>query len=63
MPGVEGVTITSTLNITSTLDEDGIVIGRVADKDSQKIKFVASKQGYDSVTKEFDLSGLTVEEP
>lgn len=43
-----------------TLDEDGIWIGRIADKDSQTVKVVASKDGA-SVTKTYTLSGLTLQ--
>lgn len=63
VPGEEGVTITSELvNGTHgpvTLDSDGIVISRITNKSTQTIKVVASKQGYDSVTKTFGLKGLT----
>ena len=44
------------------LDEDGIFVGRIADKDSQTITVVVSKEGMTSVTKVFDLTGLEVEE-
>ena len=44
-----------------TLDADGLVILRIADKDSQTIKVVASKEGFSSVTKIYDLTGLTCE--
>lgn len=47
---------------TKTLDDDGILIARVADKDLQTITVVASKDGYESVTKIYDLSGLICEE-
>lgn len=62
VPDVEDVTITATISNTVTLDDDGILIGRIADKDSQTITFVASKEGCESVTKVFDLSGLTCNE-
>lgn len=58
---VEGATITAKITRTSTLDEDGIGVFRVGNKDTQTLTVVASKEGYDSVTKEFPLSGLTVE--
>lgn len=61
VPDEEGVTIKATMSKTSTLDSDGIAVFRVADKDSQTLTVVASKDGYDSVTKTFSLSGLTVE--
>ena len=41
-----------------TLDEDGIFVGRIADKDSQTITVVVSADGYDDVTKVFTLTDL-----
>lgn len=41
-----------------TLDEDGILVARIADKSTQTIKVVASKDGK-SVTKIYTLDGLT----
>lgn len=63
-PGVEGATITSEViggvHGPVTLDEDGIVISRITDKDTQTIEVVAYKDGEsDSVT--LDLSQLTLE--
>ena len=43
-----------------TLDDDGIWVGRIADKDSQTIEVVASKDG-STTTKEFDLTELDCE--
>ena len=43
-----------------TLDEDGIWVGRIADKNSQTVKVVASKDGA-SVSKIYTLSGLTLQ--
>ena len=60
--GVEGVTITAKMDNTSTLDEDGIGVFRVRDKSTQTLTIVASKEGYDSVTKTYTLRGLTCEE-
>ena len=64
--GVEDATITvevvNGFHGPTTLDDDGLVVVRIADKSSQKIKVVASKQGYDSVTKTFALDQLEVEE-
>jgi hypothetical protein len=70
-PGFEGSTITAEVvngvHGPVTLDEDGIVILRIADKDLQTVRVVASNDGEtDSV--ELDLSQLvleteTVEEP
>jgi VCBS repeat-containing protein len=42
-----------------TLDASRVVIFRITNKDTQKLKFVATKNG-DSTTYEFDLSGLTL---
>lgn len=62
VPNVEGVTITATMDNTSTLDEDGIGVFRVRDKSTQTLTIVASKEGFDSVTKVYSLSGLTCKE-
>ena len=66
VPEVEGVTITAEVvngvHGVVTLDDDGILISRITDKFSQKIRFVASKEGYPSVTKTLSLRGLTLEE-
>lgn len=43
-----------------TLDEDGILVARIADKSTQSIRVVASKDGV-SVTKTFTLTELTCE--
>ena len=43
-----------------TLDADGLFVGRIADKSTQTIKVVASKEGYDSVTLNFSLNALTL---
>ena len=43
-----------------TLDDDGIWIGRIADKSTQTVKVVASKDGK-SVTKTFTLEDLDCE--
>ena len=59
VPDVEDATITVTVTNPVVLDEDGIVILRIADKSTQTITVVASKQGYESVTKVFSLTGLT----
>ena len=62
VPEVDDVTITVKVTNPVVLDEDGIAVLRIADKSSQTITVVASKEGYESVTKVFDLSGLTCEE-
>ena len=56
---VEGATITAKITKTSTLDSDGISVFRVADK-TKKLVVTASKEGYETITKEFDLNGLTL---
>lgn len=42
-----------------TLDSDGIMVARIANK-QQKIRVVASLDGYDFYTRTFVLSGLTL---
>lgn len=59
VPGVDDVTITVTVTNPSVLDDDGIAVLRIADKSTQTITVVASKEGWADVTKEFSLSGLT----
>ena len=65
VPDTEDVTITvevvNGVHGPQTLDEDGIAICRITDKNSQKIRFVARKTGYESVTKTFTLLGLTLQ--
>lgn len=61
VPGVNDAMIVVTLDDSVTLDFDGRIVLRIADKDSQTITVVASKDGYDSVTKVFSLSSLTVD--
>lgn len=60
VPGVEDVTITAKVTNAVTLEEDGNVILRIADKSTQTITVVAAKSGFKSVTKVFSLKGLTV---
>ena len=62
VPDVEGVTISVKLTNEATLDEDGNIILRIADKDTQTIKVVASKAGVDPVTRVYSLTGLTCQE-
>ena len=59
VPAADGVTITATVTDPSTLDEDGIMVLRIADKDTQTITIAASKEGYETVTKVYSLTGLT----
>lgn len=42
------------------LQEDGLIIFRVANT-TQKVKFTASKTGYDDVVKTYDLTDLTLQ--
>ncbi|MBO7452143.1 MAG: hypothetical protein J6U54_17580 [Clostridiales bacterium] len=59
VPDVADAEIQVTTNgRTNILDDDGLLVARVADKDSQTITVVASAEGYDDVTKVYDLSGL-----
>ena len=63
--GADGATITLELiggrhPGAKPLDPDGLMVIRITDKSSQKVKIVASKEGYMTRTKEFDLSGLTL---
>lgn len=62
VPGVDDVTITVTVTNPSTLDSDGICVCRIRDKSTQTITVVASKEGYESVSKVFTLTGLTCED-
>jgi hypothetical protein len=55
---IEGATITVTVTNPVELDEDGIVVLRIADKSTQTITVVASKDGQ-TLTKEYSLTGLT----
>ena len=52
--------INGTVGHPVTLDADGIAVLKIADKNRQKIRFAAYKDDQ-SVTKTFDLSGLTLE--
>lgn len=62
VPDNDDVTITVKVTNTVTLDDDGIAVLRIADKSSQTITVVASKDGYESVTRVFKLDRLTCEE-
>lgn len=65
-PGVSGATLVAEVvngtNGPATLDADGILVAHITDKSSQKIKIVASKEGYETVTKTYSLNGLTLSE-
>lgn len=63
VPGFENsATISVKVTNPVTLDEDGIAVLRIADKNSQTITVVVSVDGYDDVTKEFTLSDLICED-
>ena len=59
---LEDVTFTVKVTNPVTLDEDGIAVLRIADKSTQTVTVVASKEGYDSTTKVLTLTGLNCEE-
>ena len=61
VPDVDDATITVKVTNPVTLDDDGIAVLKIADKNSQTITVVASKDGYDPVTKVYSLTGLTLE--
>lgn len=61
VPDEDGVKITVKVTNPVVLDADGIIVLRIADKSSQTVTVVASKEGYDSVTKVFRLNRLTCE--
>ena len=64
-PGILGATITVEIvggvSGPVTLDSDRLFVGRIADKSTQTIRVVASKRNYDSTTKVYSLTGLTLE--
>lgn len=66
VPDTEDVTITAEVvngaHGPQTLDSDGICIFRITDKNSQKVRFVANKDGCESVVKTFTLKGLTLKQ-
>ncbi len=53
--------INGTVGHPVTLDADGLMIVRITNKDTQKIRIVATK-GTRTRVKLYDLSGLTLEE-
>lgn len=62
---VEGATIQAEVIGGSgrrvTLDSDGILISRITSNE-QAIKITVTKEGYETVERTYDLSGLTLEE-
>lgn len=61
VPDTDDVTITVKVTNPVILDEDGIAVLRIADKSSQTLTVVASKEGYDDVTRVFALDSLVCE--
>lgn len=61
IPEIDDATITVTLTNPSVLDEDGIIVLRVTDNSPQTIQVVASKDGYESVRKVYNISDLVLE--
>ena len=59
VPEVDDATITVKVTNPVTLDDDGIAVLRIRDKSTQTITVVASKPGFESVTKVYSLTGLT----
>ena len=63
VPEADDATITVVLSddpeATNVLDEDGIAVLRITDTD-QTVSVTASKTGYESVTKTYSLTGLTL---
>ena len=62
VPDVEGVTIKVKVTKEVTLDEDGIIVLRIVDPQTQTITVTASKEGYDDVVRTFSLRDLELEE-
>lgn len=61
VPDQDDVTITVKVTNPVVLDDDGIAVLRIADKSTQTITVVASKEGYDDVTRVFTLDQLVCE--
>lgn len=63
VPGFENDAVIS-VKVTNpvTLDDDGIAVLRIADKNLQTITVVASVDGYDDIIKEFSLDELVCED-
>lgn len=51
--------VNGTVGHPVTIDDDGLVVLRITDKTTQKVRFVAYK-GDETVVKEYTLSGLTL---
>lgn len=59
---IEGATIQVKLTNTVTLDSDGQIVLRIADKDTQKITVTVTKNGLTYATKTYSLTGLVCED-
>ena len=44
-----------------TLDADGVIVLRIADKDTQSVKVTATRSGLTTWTKTYSLAGLTIQ--
>lgn len=62
VPDVTGVTIKFAARTVGTLDSDGILILRMGE-DVTQITFTAIKSGYYSVSRTYDITGLTLTPP
>lgn len=61
---VTGVTIDAKLRRTFPVDpSDGLIVIRMDPKGAKTIQFIAHKEGYADVIREYDLSGLTLAKP
>jgi len=58
---VPGATISVKVTNPVTLDADGIIVLRIADKSTQTVTVVASKDGYTTATKVYSLASLVTE--
>lgn len=59
---VTGATIRVKVTNPVTLDADGDIVLRIRDKDSQTVTVVASADGYQTETVQFNLKNLVCEE-
>ena len=60
VPGMADAKITVTVTKPSVLDEDGLIVLLIKNT-SQTVTVKAEKEGYDTVTKTFTLTGLTLQ--
>lgn len=67
VPDVSGVAISVTsvdklgMKKTKALDSDGILVFRISDPKTQKLIFTAEKEGYQTYSKTYDLTGVYCE--